>query len=223
MAKLLIPISSLPPVSASSLSASVGQESYFIRYRILTDDRNTSSYWSNIYQISASSALAVTEPSVSILSGAVNIAWTSASASNVNEYDIWLSWAHSSKSYVQYSVSDKVLTSASATITTTVNHNFEVGELITVAGIDTVFDGNYTIIAKTANTITYTRNYANITSASVSPNGKVNRLWKYYGRVSTTSFSTLAENDRVSTRIYKATIENNQNPVALLYQKLDVT
>ena len=221
MAKLLIPVSSLPPMSASTLSASVGLDSYFIRFRIISDDRNISSYWSNIYQISASSATVVQEPKVSISGNSVNITWTSASALGVNEYDIWLSWEASSKSYVEYSVINKALTSASATLTTSVNHNLEVGDIVTVEGVDTVFNGTYTLIAKTANTITYTRQYANITSAAVSSGATVNRQWKYYGRQATTIFGTIAENDKVSVRIYKATLENDQNQNALLYQKLD--
>ena len=223
MAKLLIPVSSLPPMSASTLSASVGLDSYFIRFRIISDDRNISSYWSNIYEISASSATVIEEPKVSISGNSVNVTWTSASAIDVNEYDIWLSWEGSSKSYVQYDVNNKVLTSSSATLTTTVNHNFEVGDIVTVAGVDTVFDGTYTLIAKTANTITYNRYYSNISSTAVSPVGKVNRQWKYYGRQATTIFGTIAEDDKVSVRIYKATLKNDQNPNALLYQKLDAS
>ena len=223
MAKLLIPISSLPPMSASTLSASVGLDSYFIRFRIISDDKNISSYWSNIYEISASSATVIEEPKVSISGNSVNVTWTSASAIDVNEYDIWLSWEGSSKSYVQYDVNNKVLTSSSATLTTTVNHNFEVGDIVTVAGVDTVFDGTYTLIAKTANTITYNRYYSNISSTAVSPVGKVNRQWKYYGRQATTIFGTIAEDDKVSVRIYKATLKNDQNPNALLYQKLDAS
>ena len=223
MAKLLIPVSSLPPMSASTLSASVGLDSYFIRFRIISDDRNISSYWSNIYEISASSATVVQEPKVSISGNSVNVTWTSASAIGVNEYDIWLSWEGSSKSYVQYNVNNKVLTSSSATLTTTVNHNFEVGDIVTVAGIDTVFDGTYTLIAKTANTITYNRYYSNISSTAVSPVGTVNRQWKYYGRQATTIFGTIAENSKVSVRIYKATLTNDQNPNALLYQQLDAS
>lgn len=221
MAKLLIPLSELPPISASSISASVGQESYFVRFRVITDDRNVSSYWSNIYEISASTATQVNIPAVNIVSGAVNIAWSP--VTDVFEYDVWLSWEANSKSYVQYNVNNKALTSASATLTTSINHNFEIGDIVTVSGIDTVFNGTYTLIAKTANTITYTRNYANISSTAVSPNGKINRQWKYYGRVSTTSFSTITENDKVSVRIYKATLNNDQNPNALLYQKLDAS
>lgn len=222
MAKLLIPISELPAISASSLSASVGQESYFVRFRIVTDNRNLSSYWSNIYEISASSATNVSSSvSVNFVSSAVNISW--APISDVSEYDVWLSWEANSKSYIQYAISNKALTSASATLTTTVNHNFEVGDIVTIDDVDTVFNGTYTLIAKTANTITYTRNYANISSTAVSPNGKVNRQWKYYGRVSTTSLSTFAEQSKVSVRIYKATLANDQNQNALVAQKLDAS
>lgn len=223
MAKLLIPISSLPPVDTSSVSETVGKDSYFIRFRIISDDRNISSYWSNVYEISASSATAVQEPNVSISGNSVNITWTSVPEVDINGYDIWLSWESSSKSYIEYSVVNKQLTSASATLTTSVNHNFEVGDIVTVAGVDTVFDGKYVLIAKTANTITYTRQYANIASTVVSSGATVNRQWKYYGRQKTTIFGTIAENNKVSVRIYRATLKNDQNPNALLYQKLDAS
>ena len=204
-------------------SASVGLNSYFIRFRIISDDRNISSYWSNIYQISASSATVIQQPQVSISGNSLNVTWTSASALGVNQYDIWLSWEGSSKSYVQYDINNKVLTSSSATLTTTQNHNFEVGDVVTITGVDTVFDGTYPIIAKTQNTFTYSRYYANVTSTVVSNGAKVNRQWKYYGRQSTTIFGTIMENSKVSIRIYKATIENNQNFNALLYEKLDAS
>jgi hypothetical protein len=64
------------------------------------------------------------------------------------------------------SVSNKSLTSNVATLTTSAAHNIIVGSAITVAGVGSPFDGNYTVVAvPTATTLTYARTNANIVSA----------------------------------------------------------
>lgn len=68
-------------------------------------------------------------------------------------------------------VSNKALTSNVATLTTSTNHGFEVGESVTVAGVDSTFNGTYTITAKTDTTFSYAKNASNVTSAAVSPAG----------------------------------------------------
>lgn len=68
-------------------------------------------------------------------------------------------------------VSNKALTSNVATLTTSTNHGFEVGESVTVAGVDSTFNGTYTITAKTDTTFSYAKNASNVASAAVSPAG----------------------------------------------------
>lgn len=68
-------------------------------------------------------------------------------------------------------VSNKALTSNVATLTTSTNHGFEVGESVTVAGVDSTFNGTYTITAKTDTTFSYAKTASNVTSAAVSPAG----------------------------------------------------
>jgi len=74
---------------------------------------------------------------------------------------------------LSFSVSYKALTTNVATITTSANHNFFVGDYITVSDVDTTFDGIYLITAKTANTISYAKTATNVTSVAVSPVGTV--------------------------------------------------
>lgn len=70
-------------------------------------------------------------------------------------------------------VSNKALTSNLATLTTAAAHGItQVGTIVTIQGVDTVFDGTYTIhsIGSTT-TFSYVKTNANVTSAAVSPNG----------------------------------------------------
>ena len=51
---------------------------------------------------------------------------------------------------------------------TSVAHGFEIGEDVTVAGLDAVYNGAHTITAKTADTFDYAKKNANVASASVT-------------------------------------------------------
>jgi hypothetical protein len=72
-----------------------------------------------------------------------------------------------------YSVSNKALTSNVATITTSVAHDFSIGNSITVAGVDATFNGTYVVTAKTSTTVSYAKTATNVTSVAVSPYGSV--------------------------------------------------
>lgn len=67
-------------------------------------------------------------------------------------------------------VSNKALASDVATLTTSAAHGFLVGQTVTVAGVDSTFNGNYTISATSSNTFSYTKvaNAVSSTSASGS-------------------------------------------------------
>jgi hypothetical protein len=66
-----------------------------------------------------------------------------------------------------------VLASNVATITTSANHNFVVGNYITVDNVDTTFDGIHLVTAVSSNTISYAKTATNVTSVAVSPVGTV--------------------------------------------------
>lgn len=66
-----------------------------------------------------------------------------------------------------YTVTSKSLTSDVATLGLGV-HSFLAGDLITVSGVDAVFNGNYTITAVTATEIRYAKTNADVTLASSS-------------------------------------------------------
>jgi len=73
-------------------------------------------------------------------------------------------------------ISNKALTSNVATLTTGSAHGYAIGDVVTVGGVDTVFDGTYVVASvPTTTTFTYARTNANITSAAVSPVGIASR------------------------------------------------
>jgi len=73
-----------------------------------------------------------------------------------------------------YAVSNKALTSNVATLTTSTAHDFNVGNTVTVAGVDATFNGSYVVASvPTSTTFTYAKTASNVTSVAVSPQGTV--------------------------------------------------
>ena len=67
-------------------------------------------------------------------------------------------------------VSNKALTNNVATLTTNANHNYRVGDIVLVAGIDATFNGTYAITTvPSTTTFTYAKTAANVASTAVSP------------------------------------------------------
>jgi hypothetical protein len=72
-----------------------------------------------------------------------------------------------------YYISNKALTSNTATLTTTTTHALTVGQKVTVAGVDVTFNGNFTITGITDTTFSYAKTASDVPSAVVTPNGTV--------------------------------------------------
>jgi hypothetical protein len=69
-------------------------------------------------------------------------------------------------------VSNKALATNVATLTTSVAHNFQPGDIVTVSGVDATFDGTHTITAVTGTTFSYSKTAADVTSSAVTPVGQ---------------------------------------------------
>lgn len=83
-------------------------------------------------------------------------------------------------------VNNKALADNVATLTTASAHNYLVGDIVTVAGVDATFNGTFNITAvPTTTTFRYAKTAANVTSTAVSPTGTatVNARRKYAGLV----------------------------------------
>jgi hypothetical protein len=71
---------------------------------------------------------------------------------------------------------NKSLTSDVATLTTGTAHGFLAGQSVTVAGVDSTFNGTYTITAvPTPTTFRYAKTATDVSSTAVSPTGTVLR------------------------------------------------
>ena len=69
-------------------------------------------------------------------------------------------------------VNNKALTSDVATLTTAAAHNYAVGDIVVVGGVDATFNGTHVVTSvPTSTTFTFVKDAANVTSAAVSPTG----------------------------------------------------
>jgi hypothetical protein len=69
--------------------------------------------------------------------------------------------------YPRYTVTNKVLTTNVATLTVG-THVLSVGDVVTVSGVDSVFDGQQTVTAVAATTFSYAKTNANVTTVAAT-------------------------------------------------------
>lgn len=94
MAKLTIPSENLPPVNAA-------EKAYFVRYRIISEDRNRFSHWSPIYKVPFNFTFSVLSASVVYANNLVTATWTRTvdsshtPAHSPSNFDVWVKWSNS--------------------------------------------------------------------------------------------------------------------------------
>jgi hypothetical protein len=94
------------------------------------------------------------------------------------------------------SVNNKALTSNVATLTTAAAHGLAVDDSVWVEGVDSTFNGRYTVTGvPTTTTFTYAKTASNVTSTAVSPVGKVNKV----GSINIEAESTLTSTGSITT------------------------
>ena len=118
-------------------------------------------------------------------------------------------------------VNNKALTSEVATLTTTTAHGFSQGQTVVVTGVDSTFNGTYTISSVTSNTFTYAKPGAtNVASAAVSPTGTAVRQRGYSAvsdftsQGSTTTYNVPGNENYNADQAIDIIIASNQDPVA---------
>jgi len=118
------------------------------------------------------------------------------------------------------SVSNKSLTSNVATLTTSTAHGFEIGQSVTIAGVDATFNGTYLITNKTNNSFTYAKTASDVASTVVSPVGTAVRTRGYKAvtdftsQGSTTTYNVPGNEDYNPDNAVDFIIASNQDPVA---------
>jgi hypothetical protein len=94
------------------------------------------------------------------------------------------------------SVSNKALTSNVATLTTSAAHGLAVDDQVWVEGVDSTFNGKYTVTGvPTTTTFTYAKTASNVASTAVSPVGKVNKV----GSINIEASATLASTGYITS------------------------
>jgi hypothetical protein len=95
-------------------------------------------------------------------------------------------------------VSNKALTSNVATLTTSAAHGFNVGDTVNISGVDSTFNGTFTILSTpTTTTFTYAKTAADVVSASATGTALVTNAWLWtsdrpYQYARRSSYPTLA-------------------------------
>ncbi len=74
------------------------------------------------------------------------------------------------------SVNNKQLTSNVATLTTAAAHGLVTGDKVWVEGVDSTFNGYYTVTSATTTTFSYAKTALDVASTAVSPVGTVNKV-----------------------------------------------
>jgi hypothetical protein len=87
-----------------------------------------------------------------------------------------------SVSTITRTVSNKALTGNIATLTTSADHTYLVGDVVVVSGVDATFNGTYNIIdVPTTTTFTYAKTASNVTSAVATGSAAVSARRKFAG------------------------------------------
>jgi hypothetical protein len=88
------------------------------------------------------------------------------------------------------------LTSNVATLTTSLAHGLAVDDQVWVEGVDSTFNGQYTVTGvPTTTTFTYAKTASNVSSTAVSPVGKVNKV----GSINIEASATLASTGYITS------------------------
>ena len=142
---------------------------YYLKFRIVSEDKSKTSKWSQNFEVPAgpnkTGKITIPAKSVSIQ--------TSTTADG--EISLSSSW-NPNDAFIYKYVSKKKLASNVATLTTAalsdvgtpIAHDFVVGNVITVSGIDATFDGTFTVSAVTATTISYAKTATDVPETEIT-------------------------------------------------------
>jgi hypothetical protein len=147
---------------------------HFLRYRVVSEDKNRFSHWSKMTPLTVFSADSLppqVDGALNITESSIAIVWDD--EVNRPRYDIFVKF--------YFVVNKASLTDNVAKVHTTVNHNLIVGDTIIVSGISSVFDGEFVITGVTLDTISYAKTNTNISQFNVVPTGTVGKDFFYHG------------------------------------------
>lgn len=152
--KAKVPYADIPPISSET-------QGYSIRYRVVSEDKNRVSHWSPLYLL---------KPEYTFVPGSIKFS-SGSQVANIT----WDAVPVLKDTATIQQISNKVLSSDIATLTTSGAHYMKIGDWVTASGVDATFNGTYQLTAVTANTFSYHKDVGNVASTAVSPLGTYKR------------------------------------------------
>jgi hypothetical protein len=219
--KITIPRSEIQSVSSDGL--------YFLRYRVVSEDKTRASHWSQIYSLNGkslnkdSSGTPYTQNIISLIqeTNGISIAWGILNTLNTSSYDAYVRYDDSTTSAWNgmSNTTATELTGFVATLSTTTNlvtlttgttANIKVGQLVTktsVGGGD--FNGLGVYVISITGATTFTVGSINGAALNHAANGSitfkvVGRSFEHY--VSTTNTTLFLPKPTVGTKVYVAVL-----------------
>jgi hypothetical protein len=234
--KLSIPSANLPPVNQDF-------DSYFLRYRIVSEDRNLFSEWSPIYQVSSNKDYAASGDGSIVYSPEtkqLTASWPL--ESNISDYDVWYKWSSFTPAVLPTNtreISAASLNTITGKILYTTNtyggygpsHTYNVGDIVTIYACgNNTFNLRDYIIEEVPNRTSFVitnKSYIGIPPTSFTTPGLVYKeAWNYVGRVSGNSvdfYQKFPSDVRFSIRVYIPHYPISHNNDYLTFAYLDKT
>lgn len=93
-------------IKKNTIPAFYGKDqTYILRYRIVSEDRNRTSHWSPYYYIGAPSATSIQfSVSVDSTNKSIMVIWTP-SANTINNFDVYINWNNSGWKFIRNTTS----------------------------------------------------------------------------------------------------------------------
>lgn len=114
-----MPTTTIDKYTLPAINAESG--TYFVRYRIVSENQNNFSYWSPIYEVDPEFTYLSGNFTHSVVSDQVSIIWDPASIikdsqniGEIREYDIWLNWYKNSIGIGDWNYKERVEGSSSS-------------------------------------------------------------------------------------------------------------
>ena len=232
--KIIIPSNALPAVNEKL-------DSYYVRYRITSEDKNSFSAWSPIMQVPTYAvenedydATGQGKLEYIINSKQVTASWPL--TENISEYDVWFKWKLASEpAYIpswwrEISSASKNSITQDYTYTTVIPHEYSIGDIVTVSNIDVFYNFEDELITSIPNANTFVvRRYG--LSGSLPPyvgSGYAKKqTWTYKGRISGNKvdfYQTLAgfsSEQLFSIRVYVPHSPITHNTDYLIFARLN--
>ncbi len=152
---------------------------YYLKFRVVSEDKSKTSKWSQNFEVPAgpNKTGKITIPA--------NFVSIQTSTTSDGEISVSSSW-NPNEAFVYKYVSKKKLVNNVATLTTAAlsdvgtpsQHDFAIGNIITVSGIDSTFNGTFTVSAITATTISYALTAADVPETEITGSKIVSRPTK---------------------------------------------